>query len=348
MRVFLPRGAKGVHWLSLNANHGGFLMRRKFFALAAITVAAACSREAGPTADASNASEKGTSAPQWSIDAGGDLNAFFECLEKEKATLVDAHRGGPKPGFPENALATLKSTLEIAPAVLEVDIATSADGVLFLFHDDTLDEKTTGAGAPGSLSWAEISELRLKDETGAVTDFAPTRLDEALRWADGRTILALDIKRATKYEDVASEVRRLGAEDRVLVIAYSAGQARKLHSLLPETMISLNVGSQSEMNAAVAAGIPVERIVAFTGLETPDAELFARLNERDVEVIFGTLGWPDSHDRRIEQSGDDSLYTELARDGVDLIATDRPAAVQAALGRAGKAAKAGACGISRN
>lgn len=287
-------------------------------------------------------------APQWSIDSGGDLNAFFECLEREKISLVSAHRGGPKPGYPENALATLRETLEIAPAILEVDVATSSDGVLFLFHDDTLDEKTTGAGPADGLAWEEIENLRLKDASGKATDYPPTRLGEALEWADGRAILALDIKRSTRYEDVVSEVRRLGAEDRVLLIAYTTAQARKLHSLLPEAMISLNVGSQSELNGAVAAGIPTDRIVAFTGVETPDPRLFSVLNDRDVEVIFGTLGGADSLDARMEKSGDDRLYTELAETGVDLIATDRPAAVQAALGRAGRAGKAGVCGISRN
>ncbi|MEQ1930889.1 MAG: glycerophosphodiester phosphodiesterase family protein [Parvularculaceae bacterium] len=317
----------------------------------ALFLVAACTGETAGDGGSSPAAAGGlpaASAPVWSIDAGGDLNAFFECLEAEKITLVDAHRGGPRPGFPENALATLAATLEIAPAILEIDIATSADGVLFLHHDDTLDEKTTGSGAPGALAFAEIAKLRLKDESGAITAFAPTRLDEALQWAEGRTILALDIKASTRYDAVADEVRRQGAEDRVLLIAYSTGQARKLHSLLPEAMISLNVASQSELNAAVAAGVPAEKIVAFTGVEEPDARLFGLLNERDVEVIFGTLGGRQSLDAEMARSGDDSLYTELAANGVDLIATDRPAAVQGALGRAGRAAKAGVCGIARN
>ena len=322
-------------------------MRRVVFAC--FVYLAACTGEVAEKAvEAPPAGIVAADAPRWSIDPGGDLNEFFECLEAEKITLVDAHRGGPKPGFPENTLATLAATLEIAPAVLEVDVSTSADGVLFLFHDDRLDEKTTGSGEPASLPWAQIAQLRLKDESGAVTEHAPTRLDEALQWADGRTILALDIKRATPYEAVVDEVRRLGAEDRVLLIAYTQGQARKLHRLLPEAMISLNVGSQSELNGAVAAGLPAGKIVAFTGLETPDARLFSLLNERDVEVIFGTLGGAHSHDAALARSGDDSLYAELAEAGVDLIATDRPAAVQAALGRAGKAAKAGVCGIARN
>lgn len=313
---------------------------------AALGLALAACSEGGPDAAAPRAAPP--AAPAWSIDTGGDLNAFFECLEAEKITLIDAHRGGPQAGLPENALETFAATLKIAPALLEIDIAASKDGVLFLHHDDTLERTTTGSGEPGALAWSAIERLRLLDETGAETDFAPTRLDEALEWADGRTILALDIKRATRYEAVADDVRRLGAETRVLLIAYSVGQAEKLHRLLPEAMISLNLASQSDLNRAVAAGVPADRIVAFTGLETPDPRLFDLFNERDVEVIFGTLGGAGSIDSQLTRSGDDALYMELAEAGVDMIATDRPAAAQRALDAAGRGAKDGVCGVSRN
>jgi glycerophosphoryl diester phosphodiesterase len=284
----------------------------------------------------------------WSIDAGGDLNSFFECLEKEKITLASAHRGGPGPGFPENALATLEETMKNGAAILEVDIATSSDGVLFLFHDEVFDEKTTGSGAPNARRWAEIEGYRLKDALGRATKHRPTRLVEALQWAEGRSILALDIKQSTRYEDVADIVRQEDAVDRILLIAYTTAQAAKLHRLLPDAMISLNVLSQSDLNRAVADGIPQHAIIGFTGLEEPNPRLFDTLNARDVEVIFGTLGGEDSHDADAERAGNDAIYVALAEMGVDLIATDRPAAVAAALQAAGRAARPGVCGVNRN
>ncbi|WP_411819273.1 glycerophosphodiester phosphodiesterase family protein [Hyphococcus formosus] len=283
----------------------------------------------------------------WRIDAGNDLNAFFECLENEGVTLVSAHRGGPTPGFPENALETMAEVMTKIPAVMEIDVATSSDGVLYLMHDDTLERTTNGEGETNALSWAELKKLKLEDNDGRITNFAPTRFADALAWAKGRTIIQVDFKRTTKYEDVAKEIIAQNAENRVILIAYSRASARKLHSLMPNAMISLSLNSQSDLNRAVATGIPDDRILGFTGIEDPRPRLFSILNSRDVEVIFGTLGGRDSIDRAIAADGDEDRYAEIAAQGVDIIATDRPYAAHIALDDAGRAPSDGQCGIQK-
>lgn len=283
----------------------------------------------------------------WAIQTGGDLNRFFDCLEREGAALISAHRGGAYPGYPENALETMANVLAQIPAIMEIDVATSADGVLYLMHDDTLDRTTTGAGESNSLAWNDIRKLKLEDDDGAVTDFAPTRFSDALAWADGRTILQIDFKRTTRYEDVAAEIDRQDAQDRIILIAYSMASARKLHELMPNAMISLSLDTQSALNRAVAAGIPDSRLLGFTGIEDPRPRLFSILNGQDVEVIFGTLGGRDSIDNDIARSGYEALYAEIAAQGVDIIATDRPLEAYASLADAGRAAQDGMCGITR-
>lgn len=297
---------------------------------------------------APEASGDGAMAPAagWSLDAGGDLNGFFDCVEAEGASLVAAHRGGPAPGYPENAIETFAHTLAAAPALIEIDVAQSSDGILYLMHDATLDRTTDGRGAVNARPWAEIARLRLKDEAGNLTGFAPPRLDTVLAWARGRAIPELDIKSSTDYAKLAETLRRQNAERRVILIAYSLPQARKLHRLTPETMISLPLASQSELNRAVAAGIPADRLLGFTGLDAPDARLFDILERRRIEAIFGALGGRDSLDRKMLESGDDGLYAEIAAMGADIIATDRPRAAQAALDAAGRAVKDGTCGVA--
>ena len=283
----------------------------------------------------------------WSLNAGGDLNGFFDCLEDADATLVSAHRGGPYPGYPENALETMAALLSDAPAIMEIDVATSADGVLYLNHDDTLDRTTTGSGETDALNWADIEKLKLIDDDGRETGFAPSTFADVLAWAKGRTILQIDFKRTTHYEDVAAEVNRQKAQDRIILIAYTLGSAKKLHRLMPDAMISLNLDTQSALNAAVAAGVPDDRIIGFTGMEDPRPRLFSILNGRDVEVIFATLGGRDSIDKDIAKSGYEQLYADIAAQGVDIIATDRPREAFEALAQAGRAPQAGQCGVNR-
>ena len=59
---------------------------------------------------------------------------------------VIAHRGFSAVA-PENTLASLRAAMEAGADALEFDLQVSADGVAFLFHDDTLDRTTDGAGA---------------------------------------------------------------------------------------------------------------------------------------------------------------------------------------------------------
>ena len=315
---------------------------------AGLLALAACADSATDTV----ADRTALTAEGWSIDIGGafggDLNEFFECLEMSDAALVSAHRGGPYPGYPENAVETMSALLAKIPAIMEIDVATSADGVLYLHHDDTLDRTTSGAGPADGLSWDEIKRLRLEDNDGAKTGFAPTRFADALQWAKGRTILQVDFKRTTKYEDVAEEIIRQQAEDRVILIAYSMAAAAKLHRLLPDAMISLSLDTQSELNRAVAAGVPDDRILGFTGTEDPRPRLFSILNGRDVEVIFGTLGGRDSIDNDIARSGYEALYADIAAQGADIIATDRPIEAYEALKEAGRAVEAGECGVAQS
>lgn len=299
---------------------------------------------------ADNSAEK--PAPQalaegWRIAPEGDLNSFFECLEGAGAALVSAHRGGPGKGIPENAVETFAATLRAVPALIEADVATSSDGVLFLLHDDTLERTTTGAGLASETPWSVIKGLKLRDSDGAVTPYAPPTFADALAFLKDRTLLQVDFKKSTRYEEVIAEINRQGAEDRVILIAYTMAQAERLHRLAPDMMISLSVSTQSDLNRAVAAGVPADRLLGFTGIDDPKPRLFSILNGEDVEVIFGTLGGKDSIDRQIAASGDESLYARIAGMGADILATDRPLAAQASLDAAGRGAAAGACGVGR-
>ena len=320
-------------------------------AAVALLFAAAC--EAGaPSGGASSdgAPQMAEAAPPagvWRVKTPDGVNSLFDCLAGTGASIVSAHRGGPSAGFPENAIETLAETLRQSPAIMEIDVGASADGVLFLLHDDELDRTTTGSGVAADATWESLSNLRLVDNDGGETSFQIPRFAEALAWAAGKTVLQVDFKRSARYEDVAAEVKRQGAEDRVIFIAYSLGAARRLHRLAPDVMISLDMASQSELNAAVAAGVPADRLIAFTGIEEPQPRLNETLAASGVEAIFGTLGGARSIDNNIADFGGADYYAELAGMGVDVIATDRPAAAHDALAAANRAVEAGECGVSR-
>lgn len=301
---------------------------------------AACSGANDSSGDAAHA-DAGTIAP--AIHPTQDLPAFFDCVREQGLTLVAAHRGGPAPGYPENAVETFQHLTDRIPALIELDVATSKDGVLFLMHDDDLDRTTTGSGPASGLTWAEIQSLRLQDDSGRTTAFHPPTLDRALAFAKDKAILEIDFKHGTRYEAVIDAVKRAGATNRVLYIAYTLDQGARLHRLHPEAMLSLEISSLDALDAAVARGIPADRILAWTGIDAPDPALYAALKNRGVEVIFGTLGGRHSIDSQIAAAGNDARYRTFAGMGATILATDRPLAAYAAL-KAGEPAS-GTCGV---
>lgn len=297
----------------------------------------------------------GLAAPAAAQDSGAwrlvpetDLSAMLDCFEAAGQTLISAHRGGPTPGLPENAIPTMDALLAAHPAIMEVDVGQSADGVLFLLHDDRLDRTTTGTGEAAAQDWAALSQLKLKDNWGWVTPYAIPRLSEALAWAKGRTVLQIDFKRSADYAKVVAAIREAGMASSVILIAYSVEQAATLHGVAPEMLLSVSVDAAGDVAALKAAGIPESRMVAFTGTRLPRPELYRELDKADIEVIFGTLGRPPrSIDAVIDRYGMDERYAELGKEGVDILATDRPREAAAALAEAGRLPKPGQCGVSR-
>jgi glycerophosphoryl diester phosphodiesterase len=284
----------------------------------------------------------------WRLVPESDLSAMLDCFEAAGQTLISAHRGGPTPGLPENAVPTMDALLAAHPAIMEVDVGQSADGVHFLLHDDRLDRTTTGTGEAAAQDWATLSQLRLKDNWGWVTPYAIPTLAEALAWAKGRTVLQIDFKRSADYGKVVAAIREAGMANSVILIAYSVEQAAALHRAAPEMLLSVSVDALEDVAALKAAGIPEDRMVAFTGTRYPRPELYRELDKADIEVIFGTLGRPPrSIDAVIARLGMDERYAELGKEGVDILATDRPREAAAALAEAGRLPKPGQCGVSR-
>lgn len=69
-----------------------------------------------------------------------------------------AHRGAGKLA-PENTMAAFRLGAQHGYRMFECDAKLSADGVVFLMHDATLDRTTNGTGVGGDRNWSELSQL---------------------------------------------------------------------------------------------------------------------------------------------------------------------------------------------
>jgi glycerophosphoryl diester phosphodiesterase len=71
---------------------------------------------------------------------------------------VIAHRGG-RGLAPENTLYAFRKAAELGADVLEMDVRRTADGVLVVVHDETVDRTTDGSGPVAALTQAKLRAL---------------------------------------------------------------------------------------------------------------------------------------------------------------------------------------------
>jgi glycerophosphoryl diester phosphodiesterase len=73
---------------------------------------------------------------------------------------VIAHRGGADgTGAPEGTIAAFEAALAAGADWLEFDVRRTADGVLVVLHDETVDRTTSGTGPIADLTLAEVRAL---------------------------------------------------------------------------------------------------------------------------------------------------------------------------------------------
>lgn len=308
-------------------------MRRLLMAVLAVSVLAGCSEpDAAPSeAQAAPEGEAVEAVPAEVVEAAAiaPLPELFDCLRASGGVIVAAHRGGPAPGYPENALETLQRSFGEGIRVFEIDVSTSRDGVLFLHHDDRFGRTAEGEGYVSDTDWADVAEMGLKDLDGKVTGFRPPKLTDVLLWAKQQgAIVQLDRKKTSGFRDIIEAVRAAGAEGNAVMISYSDEEAAAIAKLAPELMMTASARGDRDLAALEALGVDRTRIIGWTGTREPDPPAFERLVAEGVEPAFGTLGRKGERlDDQYWQDGDGTEYQRLVDDGVVLISTDEPVRV---------------------
>ncbi len=241
--------------------------------------------------------------------------------------MISAHRGGPAPGYPENAIETFQNTVDaIGFCIIECDVRRTADGELIMMHDETLDRTTTGSGPVAETDFATIQTLKLKDNSGSATEFKVPTLEQVLEWARDKAILTIDVK-AELYSPVIAAVRQANARGYSVIITYTLEQALTVHKLAPELMISASATGVDGTQRLLDSKIPHGRLVGFVGVYEPRRQVYELLHQAGIRAILGTM---HNLDNKAAARGP-VVYTTLINNGADILATDNPVAAHMAL-----------------
>ncbi len=250
-------------------------------------------------------------------------------------TTIIAHRGASQDA-PENTVPAFDAAVEAGADLVEVDVQLSADGVPFLFHDDTPERTTDVAGVfPDriddpitSFTWEELQQL----DAGAwfSPEFEGTSipaLDEVAETVGPDLGVDIEMKSPENSPGLAEAVAEalgtevwaeLVADDLVVVSSFDTEATRAFHEALPDVPVWPIIGEIPDQAWVDGVADYATGIAADHQSLTP--ETYAYAEAADLPVFAWTVNYTND-------------LPDLVELGVAGIVTDAPAFIGGALGR---------------
>jgi glycerophosphoryl diester phosphodiesterase len=125
--------------------------------------------------------------------------------------------------FPENSMTAILMAINNNIDMIEIDVRFTADGVLVLMHDATVDRTTNGTGTLSTMNYDEVKKLKLRTYSSRelTSDTVPT-LKQVLALTKGKIFVNIDINNAkAPVGDVLKLVREFDMIDDVMFFTSS-------------------------------------------------------------------------------------------------------------------------------
>lgn len=239
------------------------------------------------------------------------LHLIFRSKPNMEPGII-SHRGAA--GLtPENTLAAIREGINHNADFIEVDVQRSADGVLILMHDQTVDRTTDGHGKIGKLTWDEISKLDAgshfsKEYAGETVPL----LNAAIKMLEGSsTNLIMEVKRPHLYpgieEQIAETIQNFESQDRITIVSFDYEWLKKFNMLMPN--VSIGLLSLYPINIPKIA--KNQSVDVYWSSVILDPTLIRRLHNQGYQVWIWTIDNPQ-------------IIRLLIWLGVDGITTNRP------------------------
>ncbi|WXG42339.1 MAG: glycerophosphodiester phosphodiesterase family protein [Candidatus Freyarchaeum deiterrae] len=219
-----------------------------------------------------------------------------------KKALLIAHRGA---SFyePENTLKAIKRALDFGVDGVEIDVRSSIEGNIVVFHDDTVDRTTNGTGKLRDMSLLEIRSL-----DAGKGEKIPL-LEEVLELVKGKALLVIELKIAGIEERVLEIVEKYDMLDNVLVTSFIHRSVKRVKELNPEVKTGVIFRGAPINPSRLALDAGAENLCAFHGYIT--WEMVEEVHEHGLKIYAWTVDEPPT-------------IENLIMLGVDGVVTNKP------------------------
>jgi glycerophosphoryl diester phosphodiesterase len=247
----------------------------------------------------------------------------------QRRPLVMAHRGGAGL-WPENTMHSFERAVDLGVDVLETEIQGTADNILVLMHDSTVDRTTNGSGPISSFTLEELKTLdagyNWSADGGQTFPFRGSGITvptlEELCTALPTVRINIDIKqeKPSLVASLCKTIRTFDMVDKVMVASFSSKVLKAFRRGCPEVTTSAGTGEVALfflMNLVFLGGLYRSGFQAFqipehsSGLRVLTKRFVKTAHDLNLAVHVWT----------INETMDMQRLLEL---GVDGIITDYP------------------------
>ncbi len=241
-------------------------------------------------------------------------------LVVEPRILSIGHRGAS--GLtPENTKIAFFKALDLGADAIEFDVQLTRDEVVIVFHDETLDRTTDGAGRVADTDFATVRDLDAGSWFG--TAFAkievPT-LTEVLQALGKRCLINIELKPDERGEllakHVVTEVARFDLFDSIVFSSFDIDSLSAMRRMVPGVRLGV-VFAEGGEDRAMSAARRLEAESVNPEARLVDDQLIAKAHGWG----FAVWAWTANDRKEIER---------LCNIGVDGIFSDYPDRVVAA------------------
>ncbi len=259
-------------------------------------------------------------------------NLRQQALEK---MMIVAHRGIAGGNIPCNTIAAYDAALCQGADMIELDVAKSADGVLFVFHPGMEPAYLRSERYICDMHSDEVRQLRFVNQDGTPTQMPVNTLDEVFEHLRDRCYINVD-----KYWDnvapITEAIRRHGIAEQVLVKSWPGdGVVQLMEEVAPDINFMILQRGRDEWSDYLKTRpinyVGVEALFDREDSEFASREYVQKMNEKGLIVWVNSIVYDykavltAGHNDDVSIVGrPDEGWGWLMERGYNLIQTDWP------------------------
>lgn len=272
-----------------------------------------------------------------SVGKGSFIGLEDRLMSHREGVMVVAHRACWRKA-PENSIAAIDACVDMQVDMVEIDVRRTRDGHLVIIHDDTVDRTTNGSGSVRELDLSEVTSLSLRGGLGGddadLTEHRIPTLEQALIAARGKILVNLDAKDDVR-DDAYATAESLGMANEVLIkmtMTDPGDVDLDSTSFFGNTHFMPIIKQKNGPLGKQVSSFQSTEEVAFEVIYGDETQLKAACRSAASQ---GSRCWVNTmwenlspgHSDDISVTDPDNHWGHLVRLGVNMIQTDRPAAL---------------------